>query len=112
MSSTSTFYGSNNIPTEVKRNLRDQSSTKLVGLRAHTRFEFNHASRALENTTDLASAQAINGITLSNLELNEQTAIENGLHLLPASMASYLLRQAKQGSCPPLPILRVLGFCS
>ena len=50
------------------------------------------------------------GCSLSITELTEETAFEQGLYLLPASMASYLLRQAKEGTCPPLPILRLLGF--
>lgn len=32
------------------------------------------------------------------------------LHLLPASIATFLLRHSRRGYCPPIPALRRLGF--
>lgn len=42
--------------------------------------------------------------------ISDQTGIEKQLYLLPASMARFLLRRAKIGQCPPIPILRTLGL--
>lgn len=42
--------------------------------------------------------------------LSDEYLIQQHLYLLPASIATFLLRQAKTGMIPPIPILRRLGF--
>ena len=110
MSTSAVFHESNNVFVHVKKNLRDQNSARLTWSQTHVRFENDHASTSLKNTVDDGGIMSTRDLAVSVTELTEETAFELGLHLLPASMASYLLRRAKQGSCPPLPILRLLGF--
>ena len=111
MSSSTVFRVSNDTSNEVKKKTRDQSSARLTWPQTHVRFENDHSSTPLKNTIDDGGIMSTRDLAPSVTELTEETAFELGLHLLPASMASYLLRRAKQGSCPPLPILRLLGLC-
>jgi hypothetical protein len=112
MPTTAVFHGSKNVSVHVKKNLRDQSSSNVACSRTHRRFENDHSSSSTKYIEDEGGIMSTRDWAMSVTELTEETAFELGLHLLPASMASYLLRQAKQGSCPPLPILRVLGICT
>jgi hypothetical protein len=60
----------------------------------------------------LSDSQAVEGQTenLVLTGLSDEQLLEQQLYRLPASIVRYLLRQAKLGQCPPLPILRRLGL--
>lgn len=82
------------------------SLTWATDLRPSTRQALSHSvtPQADKGKTD------ISGHSLVVEGISDQTGIENQLYLLPASMARFLLRRAKIGQCPPIPILRTLGL--
>ena len=106
MSQFASFRVSNNHCHIVEGNRSDQTSATLTFSRAPVRFENNQLPDECDEST------CVNRSSLVIAELSEKTSLEQRLHLLPASIARFLLRSAEEGSCPPLPILRLLGFCT
>jgi hypothetical protein len=62
--------------------------------------------------TRLSGSQVVEGQTenLVLTGLSDEQLLQQEFYRLPASIVRYLLRQAKSGHCPPLPILRRLGL--
>jgi hypothetical protein len=91
-------------------NNRIDSATDLLPWAADSRPSIR------QTTSHPAIPQADKGRTGTSVHnlivagISDQTGIEKQLYLLPASMARFLLRQAKIGHCPPIPILRILGL--
>lgn len=68
----------------------------------------NHSrSRARLPDSQVAESKTENLILTG---LSDEHLLQQQLYLLPASIARFLLRQAKTGQCPPIPILRRLGL--
>jgi hypothetical protein len=65
---------------------------------------------ALEHQWDIERAIEANASSLLLLGLALGVFVNRRWLLLPAAVAAFLLQHALQGWCPPVPILRRLGF--
>jgi hypothetical protein len=58
----------------------------------------------------LESHRADVGTIVADDSLVIESIPEEQLHRLPAAIVSFLMRSTRRGYCPPLPVLRRLGF--
>jgi hypothetical protein len=74
--------------------------------------EFLAAANGSRPEGRLIGSQTVVGQTenLILTGLSDEQLLNQQLYLLPASIVGFLLRQAKAGHCPPIPILRRLGL--
>jgi hypothetical protein len=64
----------------------------------------------LDREWDIERALQANAATVSLAGLAFAALVDRRLLLLPVAVAGFLLQHAIQGWCPPVPILRRLGF--
>lgn len=72
--------------------------------------EIDQRLHELDREWDVERTLEANAATLSLVGLILGARSGKRWHLLPLVVASFLLQHAVQGWCPPLPILRRLGF--
>lgn len=65
---------------------------------------------SLDREWDIERALEANAATISLIGILLAVIFSGWFLLLPAAVAAFLLQHALQGWCPPLPILRRLGF--
>jgi hypothetical protein len=65
---------------------------------------------ALDREWDIERTLEANAATVSLLGLTLGATVDRRWFLLPAVVAGFLLQHALQGWCPPVPVLRRLGF--
>jgi hypothetical protein len=98
------------MPTISSANHRIDFTTDLL----HSAVNSQSVSRqAGSQPVCIQAAKGKTDTPIQNLivpEISDQTGIEDQLYLLPASIARFLLRRAKLGQCPPIPVLRTLGL--
>lgn len=66
--------------------------------------------RELDNEWDIERTLEANAATVALIGLGLGKFADRRFYLLPAAVAGFLLQHAIQGWCPPMPILRRLGF--
>lgn len=66
--------------------------------------------KELDAEWDIERVLEANASTLILLGLTLGSAVDRRWLALPAGVAAFLLQHALQGWCPPLPVLRQLGF--
>jgi len=64
----------------------------------------------LDEEWDVERMLEANASTVSLIGLSLGFAVDRRWFLLPVAVAGFLFQHAVQGWCPPLPILRSLGF--
>lgn len=64
----------------------------------------------LDREWDIERALEANAATVALIGLGLGAAVNRKWFLLPAVVAGFLLQHAVQGWCPPVPVLRRLGF--
>ncbi len=64
----------------------------------------------LDEEWDIERTLEANAASISLLGLTLGTTVHRRWYLLPGAVAGFLLQHAVQGWCPPLPVLRRLGF--
>lgn len=64
----------------------------------------------LDSEWDIERTLEANAATGSLIGLALGRFVHRGFYVLPAAIAAFLLQHAVQGWCPPLPVLRRLGF--
>jgi hypothetical protein len=64
----------------------------------------------LDREWDIERALEANAATVALIGLGLGAAVNRKWYLLPAAVAGFLLQHALQGWCPPVPVLRRLGF--
>ena len=96
-------------PTEINRHLRWEMEKRLAYYETHpdqnpTRLEELDREWDIERTLEAnASTLAVTGTMLA-------ATVDRRWLALPAIVTGFLFQHAMQGWCPPLPILRRLGF--
>ena len=66
--------------------------------------------RALDEEWDVERTLEANAASLALAGVILGAAVDKRFLLLPGAVAAFLLQHALQGWCPPLPLLRRLGF--
>ncbi len=95
---------------EINREIRQETRQNLADIVADGRVAINDRLAELEREWDIerllecnASSLAFTGVALGAL-------VDRRFLILPALVTGFLFQHAIQGWCPPLPILRRMGF--
>lgn len=97
--------------TAPKVNARIEARTRAALTHAGTNpREIGQRLRELDREWDIERALAANAATLALVGLGLGIAADRRFLALPVAVSAFLLQHALQGWCPPLPVLRRLGF--
>lgn len=98
-----------NTSPAANRQIQDEIEDRVEWYAAHRlqigpRLKQLDAEWDVERTLELnASALAFTGVLLG-------TTLDKRFYVLPAIVTAFLFQHAVQGWCPPLPLLRAIGF--
>jgi hypothetical protein len=95
---------------EINRSIRQRTVEDLMRYRDASPAEVQARLGELDHEWDIERAIEANAAGLSLLGLALGVRRSPWFLLLPALVGGFLLQHALQGWCPPVPILRHLGF--
>jgi hypothetical protein len=98
-----------NTSAEINRRIRERTAASLRYYGKH-RSRIAARLRQLDREWDIERAIEANAATIGLLGVLLGTTRDRRWLTLPALVTSFLLQHAVQGWCPPVPILRRLGF--
>ena len=94
---------------EVNRRIRHQTAVRVHHYSRH-REEIPRRLRQLDREWDIERAIEANAATLGFLGVALGATRDRRWLALPALVTGFLFQHAVQGWCPPVPVLRRLGF--
>ena len=94
---------------QINQQIRQQTEDRLryFSQRPH---EIDNRLRELDREWDIERALETNAATLALVGTVLASTVHRRWALLPAAVTAFLLQHGLQGWCPPLPILRRMGF--
>jgi hypothetical protein len=95
---------------EVNERIRRRTERTVARVRAAGPQAIRQRLRALEREWDIERAIEANASSLALAGLALGALVNRRFLLLPAAVCGFLLQHALQGWCPPVPVLRRLGF--
>lgn len=98
-----------NTSDEINRERRDEIRRRLSYYGAN-RLEIPDRLAELDREWDIERAIEANAATIALAGLGLAAFVDRRFIALPAAVAGFLLQHAIQGWCPPVPVLRALGF--
>jgi hypothetical protein len=96
-------------PAKYNRRLRDQSNARVAYFASHPE-EIEERLRELDREWDIERMLETNASSLAFIGIVLGARADRRWLLLPAMVTAFLFQHAVQGWCPPLPLLRRLGF--
>lgn len=99
-----------NTADEINEQIREQTAANVARYSAASRWEIERRLQELDDEWDIERTIEANASSLILAGLGLGTFVDRKFFLLPAAVAAFLLQHALQGWCPPIPILRRLGF--
>ena len=93
----------------LNRRFRQEAKQRVAYFAAHP-SEINGRLRELDREWDIERALEANASTLAFTGVVLGATVDRRWLALPALVTAFLFQHAIQGWCPPLPILRRLGF--
>ena len=97
-----------NTSCEINREFRERADANVK--RFASPAEIDQRLRQLDEEWDVERTIECNASCLSLIGLGLGTFVHRKYYLLPAAVAGFLLQHSIQGWCPPIPILRRMGF--
>lgn len=94
----------------ANQQIRRESEQKIELYGSANRTEIDRRLEELEREWDIERALEANASSLALAGLLLGTLVDRRWYALPAVVAGFLLQHAIQGWCPPLPLMRRLGF--
>lgn len=94
----------------VNRMIRRQTERHISQCAAGGREAITRRLAELDQEWDVERTLEANAATATLVGLTLGTFLDRRWYLFPAAVAGFLLQHAVQGWCPPVPILRRLGF--
>lgn len=95
---------------DVNRRIREEIEGNVACRAAGGREAIDRRLAELDQEWDIERALELNAAVFSLLGLTLGATRNRGWFLLPAVVAGFLAQHAVQGWCPPVPVLRRLGF--
>jgi hypothetical protein len=95
---------------DVNRSIREQAEQRVRDYRHATPAELNERLMELDREWDIERMLETNAATLAFTGSVLALTKDRRFALVPLVITGFLLQHAVQGWCPPLPILRRLGF--
>lgn len=97
-------------PDEINEQIRLQTEQNVAYFAHAGTAAINQRLVELDEEWDIERALEANAATVSLLGMALGVTSSRKWFLLPTAVAGFLLQHAVQGWCPPLPIMRRLGF--
>jgi hypothetical protein len=97
-------------PCKVNKQIREQTVANVERYKSSSRSEIQLRLDELDHEWDIERAIEANASTILLAGLGLGAFVDRRLYVLPTLVAGFLLQHALQGWCPPVPILRRLGF--
>ncbi len=94
----------------VNERIRRQAEERVARCAAEGAAAINCRLAELDREWDIERVLEANAATASLVGLTLGATVDRKWFLFPALVAGFLLQHAIEGWCPPLPILRSLGF--
>ena len=101
-----------NTPGPINRKLAANTDARILAYAQKPAAERDARIRKLEREWDLERLLALNASSLVLAGMWLGSKVDRRWYTLPAVVATFLFQHAVQGWCPPLPLLRWLGFRS
>jgi len=95
---------------EVNERIRLRTVESISRVRAGGPEAISRRLDALDHEWDIERAIEANAATIAIAGLALGALVDRRFLLLPAAVCVFLLQHALQGWCPPVPVLRRLGF--
>jgi hypothetical protein len=99
-----------NTACEINKQIREQTAANVARYQSSSRSEIQLRLQELDQEWDIERTIEANASSLIIAGLGLGTLVDKRFYLLPVAVAGFLLQHALQGWCPPIPILRRLGF--
>ncbi len=93
----------------ISRAIRHDIEDSVVHYARHPE-RIQHRLRELDQEWDIERAIEANAATLALLGIGLGATVDRRFLILSGAVAAFLLQHAIQGWCPPVPVLRRLGF--
>ena len=94
----------------VNDQIRRQTEGRVARCAAGGRQAIDHRLRELDREWDIERTLEANAATASLIGLMLGATVDRKWFIFPAVVAGFLLQHAVQGWCPPIPVVRRLGF--
>ena len=94
----------------VNQMIRERLEQSIEFYRGMPGEEIERRLLELDQEWDIERAIEANASTLALVGLGLGATVDKRFFVLPAVIATFLLQHALQGWCPPIPVLRRLGF--
>lgn len=94
----------------VNAEIRRRAEEVVVRCAAEGPAAIERRLKELDREWDIERALEANAATVALIGLGLGASVDRKWFLLPAVVAGFLLQHAIQGWCPPVPVLRRLGF--
>ena len=95
---------------EVNERIRQQTRSIIARVRAAGPAAIEQRLRELDREWDIERAIEANAASIALVGIALGAFVSAWFLLLPAAVCAFLLQHALQGWCPPVPVLRRLGF--
>lgn len=100
---------SSNTTSDINRNIQQSIEYSIRHHQKH-KNQIGRRLQELDEEWDIERAIEANAAAVSLLGLTCGLLGKSRWFLLPAAVSGFLLQHAVQGWCPPIPVLRRLGF--
>jgi hypothetical protein len=95
---------------DVNKQIREQTAANVERYKSSSRSEIQLRLEELDHEWDIERAIEANASTILLVGLGLGAFADRRFYALPAIVGGFLLQHALQGWCPPVPIMRRLGF--
>jgi hypothetical protein len=95
---------------DVNKRIREQTAANVERYKSSSRSEIQLRLEELDREWDIERAIEANASMVMLVGLGLGTFVNRRFYMLPAIVAGFLMQHALQGWCPPVPIMRRLGF--
>lgn len=99
-----------NTSSNLNKLIREQTAANVERYKSSSRSEIQMRLDELDHEWDIERTIEANASTIMLVGVGLGTFVDRKFFALPAVIAGFLLQHALQGWCPPVPILRRLGF--
>ena len=100
----------NQTADHVNQRIREETEHRVTQLKEAGPAAISRRLAELDAEWDIERTLEANAATASLIGLSLGATVDRKWFALPAVVATFLLQHALQGWCPPLPVLRRLGF--
>jgi hypothetical protein len=99
-----------NTAADVNRRIRRRTEKNIAKVRNAGPAAIERRLEELDHEWDIERAIEANAATIGLAGLALGVFVDRRFLALPAAVCAFLLQHALQGWCPPVPVLRRLGF--